>query len=135
MSRRIEELILCKIPGYTLLEELPDGMLAVFVLGDPEHISGNPASKVTLDRAAGKAARRTRGSSHEMHHAAWRRCWPAAESNAHEARDSPGELLEVSRYGTLSSCSFRRCLRPSFVFGHLCNPSPNEKAQHPGDHG
>jgi hypothetical protein len=39
MSRRIEELILGKFPGYTLLRG---------VLGDPEHISGNPASKVTL---------------------------------------------------------------------------------------
>jgi uncharacterized membrane protein len=39
ISRRIEELILGKIPGYTLLRG---------IVGDPENISGNPKLKVAL---------------------------------------------------------------------------------------
>jgi hypothetical protein len=40
-SRRIEELILGKIPGYTLLRG---------IIGDPENISGNRELKVALAR-------------------------------------------------------------------------------------
>jgi uncharacterized membrane protein len=41
LSRRIEELILGKIPGYTLLRG---------IIGDPENISGNHELKVALAR-------------------------------------------------------------------------------------
>jgi len=90
-----------------IVEELPDGMLAVFVPSAPTPTAGNvylmtEQQVKRLDVPVAAAAK--------MHHAAWRRCWPAAESNSHQARDSPRELVETSRYGTLSDCSFRRCL-------------------------